>query len=596
MKHFPLLLGLGVTFFFSGCGGESTTSVDDANDSVAVETSPPNVPVTPKLPPLAPAIELAGAETQPFAYLKTIALPKLLQKAVAVAQAVKPDPQIAMVSALAGMALGDPALTSIDVDAPMTLFVFDEFEGGDDVTFVLAVKLTEDSPVRKQAETLDLTLADRDGWTLATRAPELFSQVKDWSPLLKVAEQSPQGELEIGILFQPVWQEMPKIKATVEGGLTMSPFDEETQANLAKLIHFILDEVASLDAAKFNLFLSTEEIVARFAMSAKGGTALSTMFSSKANGGNPSVAKYVESGGFLDAVLDYEISGFIAYVNHVIDRLSPIIEGELKAILIQYKEMMAEMSKLYGGQVAMSYDVSAESNAMNIVQIGTTKASHEEFGKLFSESLKLSQDFIDGIFEQIDVIEGMGIKYELEHTEGEPVEGVSTYRYSIKMDMGEANASLFPTELPYSNMTYLYAVTNDHYLMAMEETQLGSLIQAVKGGNGVKNSLAESLPLQPGQSARWSMDVKKYIKLIIGNMGGFLDDESNQKFSQAIEKLELAPITGSLSVDDGRFLTDVSIPLKTIKAGVDYFESEKAALVPESIPDEIPAPSPKLEE
>jgi len=595
MKNFPLLLGLVAPFFFSGCGGESSAPVNDANSSAAVETSTTNVAATPKLPPLVPTIELVGAETQPFAYLKTIALPKLLQKAVAVAQAVKPDPQIAMLPALAGMALGDLSLASIDANASMTLFLFDEL-GGDDPTFVFAVKLSEDSPVRKQAESLDLMLADRDGWTLATKAPELFSQVKDWSPLLKVAEQSPQGELEIGILFQPVWQEMPKIKATVEGGLTMSPFDEETQANLAKLIHVILDEVASLDAAKFNLFLSTEEIVARFAMSAKGGTALSTMFSSKANGGNPSVAKYVESGGFLDAVLNYEMSGFIAYVNHVIDRLSPVIEGELKAILIQYKEMMAEMSKLYGGQVAMSYDVSAESNAMNIVQIGTTKASPEEFGKLFSESLKLSQDFIDGIFEQIDVIEEMGIKYELEHTESEPVEGVPTYRYSMKMDMGEANASLFPTELPYSNMTYLYAVTNDHYIMAMDETQLGSLIQVVKGGNGVKNSLAESLPLQPGQSARWSMDVKKYIKLIIGSMGGLLDDESNQKFSQAIEKLELAPITGSLSVDDGRFSTDVSIPLKTIKAGVDYFESEKAALVPEAIPDETPAPSPKLEE
>ena len=595
MKNFPLLLGLVAPFFFSGCGGESSAPVNDANSSADVETSTTNVATTPKLPPLAPAIELAGAETQPFAYLKTIALPKLLQKAVAVAQAVKPDPQIAMLPALAGMALGDLSLASIDANASMTLFLFDEL-GGDDPTFVFAVKLSEDSPVRKQAETLDLTLADHDGWTLATRAPELFSQVKDWSPLLNVAEQYPQGDLEVGILFQPIWQEMPKIKGTVEGGLTMSPFDEETQANLAKLIHVILDEVASLDAAKFNLFLSTEEIVARFAMSAKGGTALSTMFSSKANGGNPSVAKYVESGGFLDAVLNYEMSGFIAYVNHVIDRLSPVIEGELKAILIQYKEMMAEMSKLYGGQVAMSYDVSAESNAMNIVQIGTTKASPEEFGKLFSESLKLSQDFIDGIFEQIDVIEEMGIKYELEHTESEPVEGVPTYRYSMKMDMGEANASLFPTELPYSNMTYLYAVTNDHYIMAMDETQLGSLIQVVKGGNGVKNSLAESLPLQPGQSARWSMDVKKYIKLIIGSMGGLLDDESNQKFSQAIEKLELAPITGSLSVDDGRFSTDVSIPLKTIKAGVDYFESEKAALVPEAIPDEIPAPSPKLED
>ena len=126
MKHFPLLLGLVVTLFFLGCGGESTTSVDDANGSAVVATSTPNVPLTPKLPPLAPVLVLAGAETQPFAYLKTIALPKLLQKAVAVAQAVKPDPQIAMLPALAGMALGDLSLASIDANASMTLFLFDE--------------------------------------------------------------------------------------------------------------------------------------------------------------------------------------------------------------------------------------------------------------------------------------------------------------------------------------------------------------------------------------------------------------------------------------------------------------------------------------
>ena len=131
MKHYPLLLGLVITFFFYGCSGESTNTKDDANGSASVENFTPDVPVTPKLPPLAPAIELAGSETQPFAYLKTIAFPKLLQKAVTVAQTVKPDPQIAMLSAFAGMALGDPALTSIDADSPMNLFVFDEFEGGD---------------------------------------------------------------------------------------------------------------------------------------------------------------------------------------------------------------------------------------------------------------------------------------------------------------------------------------------------------------------------------------------------------------------------------------------------------------------------------
>ena len=72
MKNFPLLLGIVAPFFFSGCGGESSSPVNDANSSSPVETATTNVADKPKLPPLVPTIELTGAETQPFAYLKTI--------------------------------------------------------------------------------------------------------------------------------------------------------------------------------------------------------------------------------------------------------------------------------------------------------------------------------------------------------------------------------------------------------------------------------------------------------------------------------------------------------------------------------------------
>ena len=591
MKILPLLLGLASIFFFSGCGGESTTSVDDANDSAAVETSTPNVPVTPKLPPLAPAIELAGAETQPFAYLKTIALPKLLQKAVAVAQAVKPDPQIAMLPALAGMALGDLSLASIDADAPMTLFIFDEF-GGDDPTFVLAVKLSEDSPVRKQAENFKLAMVDHGGWTLATMTPELLSQVKHWSPLLSFAEQAPEGDLEIGIRFAPVWAEMPKIKASAEGGLAASPFEDDTKASLGKLIGIFLDEVTTLDSAKINITLSTEDILARSTLAANDGSALSALFSSKGFGGEVTVAKYVESGGMIDAVTDFDMVSYIEYTEHILGKVTPILQGEFKELLERYEALAADLPKLYGGQMAIRYDVSAELSAMNIVQVGSTKASSEEIGKMFTDYMKLTQD----MFEKIDFLKSMGVKYEFNVEKGEPVEGVPTHRFSMKMDIEEADLSLFPTGLPYSNMTYLYAVTNGHYVVAMDKEQLSGLLRALKAGKPVENSLAENLTLEPGQMARWSMDVGQYAQLIIGSMGGVLDEVSAKRLEEGLGKLDLVPVTGSISVGDGRFSTDVKVPLKTIKAGVDYFESEKAALVPEAIPDEIPAPSPKLEE
>jgi hypothetical protein len=590
MKNFPFLLGLVAPFFFSGCGGESSAPVNDVNSSSAVETSTTNVAAKPKLPPLVPTIELVGAEAQPFAYLKTIALPKLLQKAVAVAQAVKPDPQIAMLPALAGMALGDLSLASIDANASMTLFVFDEL-GGDVPTFVLAVKLSEDSPVRKQAENLELALADHDGWTLATRAPELLSQVKDWSPLLTFAEQAPEGDLEAGIRFAPVWAEMPKIKASAEGGLAASPFEDDTKASLGKLIGISLDEVATLDSAKINITLSTEEILARSTLAANDGSALSALFSSKGFGGEVTVAKYVESGGWIDAVTDFDMVSYIEYTEHILGKITPIFQGEFKELLERYEALVADLPKLYGGQMAIRYDVSAEPNAMNIVQVGSTKASSEEFGKMLTDYMKLTQD----MFEKIDFLKSIGMKYEFNIEKGEPVEDVPTHRFSMKMDVEEADASLGLTGLPYSNMTYLYAVTNGHYVVAMNKEQLGGLLRTLKAGKSVENSLAEDLSLEPGQMARWSMDVGQYAQLVIGSMG-VLDEESTKRLVEGIGKLKLAPITGSISVGEGRFSTDVKIPLKTIKAGVDYFESEKAALVPEAIPDEIPAPSPKVEE
>ena len=164
------------------------------------------------------------------------------------------------------------------------------------------------------------------------------------------------------------------------------------------------------------------------------------------------------------------------------------------------------------------------------------------------------------------------------------------------MDVKEADPSLFPTGLPYSNMTYLYAVTNGHYVVAMDKEQLGGLLRTLKAGKPLENSLAENLKLETGQMARWRMNVGQYAQLIIGSMGGTIDEEAAKRLEEGIGKLDLVPVTGSISVGDGRFSTDVKIPLKTIKAGVDYFESEKAALEPESIPDDPGTPSPGNEQ
>ncbi len=111
MKHIALL-SLSLTLFFTGYG-----------ESIA----------KPEPDLLVPKIELAGSKVQPFAYAKTIALPKLLQKATMIAQAIRPNPENAAIPLMAGTALGDPSLVSVDPKRPVSFFLFDEDDAFDEV-------------------------------------------------------------------------------------------------------------------------------------------------------------------------------------------------------------------------------------------------------------------------------------------------------------------------------------------------------------------------------------------------------------------------------------------------------------------------------
>lgn len=170
------------------------------------------------------------------------------------------------------------------------------------------------------------------------------------------------------------------------------------------------------------------------------------------------------------------------------------------------------------------------------------------------------------------------MKYKFKSQKGKPIKGIPTHRFSVKMEV--ANPELFPGGLPFSEMNYHIAVADGHYVTTSDRKKLGQLLRAVKKKNPVQNSLAKTLPLQPGQMARWSFDVGKYAEFVMG-MTGVLDEESMQKLVDGIRKLDLVPITGSMSLGSGRFESGVKIPLKTIKAGIGFMEKAQAGATPQ---------------
>lgn len=549
MKHIALL-SLSLTLFFTGYG-----------ESIA----------KPEPDLLVPKVELAGSKVQPFVYAKTIALPKLLQKATMIAQAIRPNPENAAIPLMAGTALGDPSLVSVDPKRPVSFFLFDVFE--DDPAFVLVAKLKQDSPIRKTLEGADFTIADKDGWTLATQTPKLFNQVKDWSALLAFARVAPSTDVEFGVRLDPMRKHLQKIKGTINEGLAGSPFEEDTQTSLGKVIEVALDEVATMDSMKINLLLSNKEIITRTTFAAQKGTALAKLFSTKAGGGKVSAAQYLEPGGWMTMVLDWNMENFMAYYEHVGGKLKGSFEGEFKELLERLDTLTVDWTKAYGGPVAMRYDLAEKEGAMNFVQIGSTELTPEAFAKMITDYSALTQEMM----EKIDLFEEAGMKYKFKSGKGKPVKGIPTHRFSMKM---EADPELFPGGLPFSEMNYHFAVVDGHYVTTSDRKELGRLIRSLKKGKSVKNSLAQTLALQPGQMARWSFDVGKYAEFVTG-MTGVLDEESMQELVDGIRKLDLVPITGSMSLGSGRFKSDVRIPLKTIKAGIGIMEKAQAGATPQ---------------
>ncbi|MGE4551130.1 MAG: hypothetical protein AAEJ57_07045 [Opitutales bacterium] len=521
--------------------------------------------------PLVPQLKLAGNENQPFAYAKTIALPKLLQKVTEMAQSVKPGQETAAIPAMIGLMLGDPSLASIDAKSPMSFFLFDDFEG-DDPVFVMVGKLTKDSPIRKIMEEGGMAMVDKKGWTLATRTPELLTQVKDWSPLLTFAAKAPEGDVEFGGRLDPLRKEMPKVKNAMREGLTESPFEKDTRASLGKVMDVAMDELAAIDSMKIDLTLSKKEIIMRYKVEARQNSALSKLFSNKA-GGNASAAQYLASGGWMSMVLDWDMEGFITYYKYLSGKLKGGFEGEFKELLEQFDASAADWIKAYGGQIATRYDLSGKEGAMNFVQVGSTELTLEELGKMIADYMALTQEMMD----KIELFEEAGLKYKFKSGKGKPIKGTPTQRISVKM---QADPALFPGGLPFSEMTYHFAVSDGHYVMASDRKELGQLLRAMKNKKPVKNSLAKTMPLQPGQMGRWSLDVGKYAEFVIG-MSGVMDEESMQDLVNGIRALDLEPLTGSMSLGSGRFSADLHVPLKTIKEGIGFMEKAQAEATPQ---------------
>ena len=556
MKKIYLPVLLPVLLLVFGCG--------ESNSSTANES------VTKPLPPLMPEMEFSGTEAKAIGYIKTIALPKLIQKAVSVAQAVKPGPQVAMLPAMAGLALGDPALTSVDQEAPVTALVFDDFSLGGLPSFVLAMKLSPESPVLKQAENMSMQTMEVDGWTLATMNPQLFKEVEDWSSLLSFAKESPEEDIEMVISMNVFWENLPKMKKSAVEAIEFSTLTPDSKVAAGQIVEVLLDELATTEATKLELMLSESEIGFRSTLSAKTETALFTFLSSKTENHSMEVSKYISGDGWMDMLISLNADSMSIYFNHLFSLLKESVNNEeWKNGFSKFISLMDNSIPLYGGQVATSYRNSAKGkNPISFVQVGEMEGSEEEFNNAMKEWVVLLKD----MFSIIDPGNDFNIKYEINLTEDSEIDGSQVYRFGMKMN---ANDSELDTLLSsYTDTTSYYMVRDGFYFMTSSKRDLKELYNSFKNKKPIEGNLASEMTLEPGQFMSWRLNLAGYAEMVMSiiNFGGV---NIMGETIEGLKELKIPPVTGSAYLGGGRVSTEIRIPLESIKAGVDYFESMK---------------------
>ena len=558
MKKIHLLILLPYLFLIFGCEKNNSST---ANESV-----------TEPLPRLMPEMEFSGTEAKAIGYIKTISLPKLIQKAVSVANAVKPGPQVAMLPAMAGLALGDPALTSVDQEAPVTALVFDDFrrQANHLPSFVLVMKLSPESPVIKQAENMNMQTMEVDGWTLATMNPQLFKEVEDWSSLLSFAKESPEEDIEMVISMDVFWENLPKMKKSAVEAIEFSTLPPDSKVDAGQIVEVLVDELATTEATKLELMLSESEIGFRSTLSAKTETALFTFLSSKLETQAMEVSKYISGDGWMDMLISFNAESMTVYSNHLLSLFKDGINNEeRKKSFSKIVSLMDNSMKLYGGQIATSYRNSAKGKApISFVQVGEMKGSEEEINNVMNEWVVLLQD----MFSIIDHGNDFNINYEINLTEDSEIDGSKVYRFGMKMNADDSELDTLLSS--YTDTTSYYMIRDGFYFMTSSKRDLKELYNSFKNKKPVEGNLASEMTLEPGQFMSWRLNLAGYAEMVMSmvNLGGvnIMGDTI-----QGLKELKIPPVTGSAYLGGGRVSTEIRIPLESIKAGVDYFESMK---------------------
>jgi len=513
---------------------------------------------TPPPRQLFPQFEAPGAEVQPVAYAKTIPLRSLMKKVQRLANEVQPENnQAQLLPIIVGGFLGDPTLSSVSPDHSSTVIFFDDSQEKN-ATILGIFRLNPNSPIPAQIKTQGLSVKEIEGWVMVTNKPGLLEQITDWSSIIRFAEWQPPTTVEFGCLLKTFHDDLSD---------QMNHHVPSHSKDEGLVINLLLEEFTNLEAIKFSLSLLEQEIVFNLRVSARDGTQLDKLFSSLPPSQNldreKGVSQFVQSGGWMEGVMNLNVSSHAAYLEHLFVKLEKgLKDKEVKQLVSSGLSMIRKSTKLYSGDSATSYRDLGDGDPLGYVQVGSTTASIGDFKDIIAET----NVFFEQLLVEIATFSSEGsadFKPNFVVKKSKPIDGTEVL--SVKVNLGPHTK--VAKVLSFANQTVYYCLHDGKYIAATGRKALRKSLRAVKSGKPLKNNLSKKLTLGPKHAAAWQWDLLGYGKLLGNELkgSGLTFSHWTQLIDQA-KKMKIPPISGNAGHGNGQYFLQTSIPVKTIRA------------------------------
>ena len=513
---------------------------------------------TPPPRQLFPKFEAPGAEVQPVAYAKTIPLRSLMKKVQRLANEVQPENnQAQLLPIIVGGFLGDPTLSSVSPDHSSTVIFFDDSQEKN-ATILGIFRLNPNSPIPAQIKTQGLSVKEIEGWVMVTNKPGLLEQITDWSSIIRFAEWQPPTTVEFGCLLNTFHDDLSD---------QMNHHVPSHSKDEGLVINLLLEEFTNLEAIKFSLSLLEKEVVLNLRVSARDGTQLDKLFSSLPPSQNldreKGVSQFVQSGGWMEGVMNLNVSSHAAYLEHLFVKLEKgLKDKEVKQLVSSGLSMIRKSTKLYSGDSATSYRDLGDGDPLGYVQVGSTTASIGDFKDIIAET----NVFFEQLLVKIATFSSEGsadFKPNFVVKKSKPIDGTEVL--SVKVNLGPHTK--VAKVLSFANQTVYYCLHDGKYIAATGRKALRKSLRAVKSGKPLKNNLSKKLTLGPKHAAAWQWDLLGYGKLLGNELkgSGLTFSHWTQLIDQA-KKMKIPPISGNAGHGNGQYFLQTSIPVKTIRA------------------------------